>query len=680
MDSPVDKLITEFSEYGIHLDRDVVSAALSVCDGDIHQCRQLLLLQFSPEDRDKYYSNLEKSKSFVSLYGESNSECGYCKQSTGRWTFGMSSRKLFVEHYQWLLDRGWRRSGTWLYKPLNAKACCPQYTIRLDVRKFKPNKKQRKVLKNFQRFLQTGEIKQSKSASKQSLNRTPLSSQAPTHTVSSTTSLSTPQMSPINATQNELNELLRSALQMYRSQELPQRFSGFKLNDEKLWKKRGHFTTGASLAVAAQQLHLSSGPSPTFITTPATTTTTAATTTTTATTTTASATSGTEIGSFSSHDPNVTSSQTSQSKKQKSETQTKVKDLAIEIAKKLIDQMSRISPTGKYSFILSDTGHINVRVNSDIDNALKISLADKSNEIQSKHNENKKSEAIEKNTTTSLKIGDAKNVKKMKTQDVFRDKTTESTSQITAAHTFQMRLIKSQFIEEEYQIFRKYQMIVHKEDESEITKNSFIRFLVKNPLVVSDEKDPANFLFDRETNEQIMYGAYHQQYILDGKVIAVGVLDMLPNCLSSVYFFYDPEYSYLNLGVLSALFEIDWTKKHKNLSDSFHYYYLGYYIHSCTKMRYKGQYKPSDLLCPETYRWVPLEMCTPLLEKQKYCRLFQPQSNRSKNSDDNNNNNSPPTESFPSDDEVEKILHQIFIQIKDTLIHFDVCRSLPISS
>ncbi len=35
-------------------------------------------------------------------------------------------------------------------------------------------------------------------------------------------------------------------------------------------------------------------------------------------------------------------------------------------------------------------------------------------------------------------------------------------------------------------------------------------------------------------------GGFHQQYLLDGKIFCVGVVDLLPNCLSSVYLFYDP--------------------------------------------------------------------------------------------------------------------------------------------
>lgn len=35
-------------------------------------------------------------------------------------------------------------------------------------------------------------------------------------------------------------------------------------------------------------------------------------------------------------------------------------------------------------------------------------------------------------------------------------------------------------------------------------------------------------------------GAYHRQYLIDGRIVAVGVIDILPNCISSVYLYYDP--------------------------------------------------------------------------------------------------------------------------------------------
>lgn len=38
-------------------------------------------------------------------------------------------------------------------------------------------------------------------------------------------------------------------------------------------------------------------------------------------------------------------------------------------------------------------------------------------------------------------------------------------------------------------------------------------------------------------------------------------------------------------------------------------------------MRYKGNFHPSDLLCPETYKWCPLKDSIPKLEASPYSRL-----------------------------------------------------------
>ena len=51
------------------------------------------------------------------------------------------------------------------------------------------------------------------------------------------------------------------------------------------------------------------------------------------------------------------------------------------------------------------------------------------------------------------------------------------------------------------------------------------------------------------------------------------------------------------------------------------YYYMGFYLHNCPKMRYKGQYVPSYISCPESYKWVAIDKCRPKLDKSKYSRL-----------------------------------------------------------
>lgn len=67
--------------------------------------------------------------------------------------------------------------------------------------------------------------------------------------------------------------------------------------------------------------------------------------------------------------------------------------------------------------------------------------------------------------------------------------------------------------------------------------------------------------------------------------------------------------------------EIAFCRSLHHSAPALRYYYMGFYIHSCPKMRYKGAYSPSFLLCPEVYTWHPIESCLPLLERSKYSRL-----------------------------------------------------------
>ena len=103
------------------------------------------------------------------------------------------------------------------------------------------------------------------------------------------------------------------------------------------------------------------------------------------------------------------------------------------------------------------------------------------------------------------------------------------------------------------------------------------------------------------------FGSFHQQYRIDGKLVAVGVVDVLPFCLSSKYFFWDPDYAALSLGKLGTLREIEWVREASRHCPTLRYYYMGYYIHDCPKMRYKGEYKPSYLRCGSTGKWCALD-------------------------------------------------------------------------
>ena len=92
--------------------------------------------------------------SIVDDHGSYASSCGYCdrKGRTSK-SHGMHAHVCSVEDYQSLLDRGWRRSGCWMYRPHLNDTCCPLFTIRLDACAFAPSKSQRKVEKRWRRYL-----------------------------------------------------------------------------------------------------------------------------------------------------------------------------------------------------------------------------------------------------------------------------------------------------------------------------------------------------------------------------------------------------------------------------------------------------------------------------------------------------------------------------------------------
>lgn len=178
---------------------------------------------------------------------------------------------------------------------------------------------------------------------------------------------------------------------------------------------------------------------------------------------------------------------------------------------------------------------------------------------------------------------------------------------------FSMEVVPPKFRLDSYELFRKYQTTIHKEPPSRCSRESYLRFLVDSPLV--NERV--------STSVDVWYGSFHILYKLSGRLFAVGVVDLLPHCLSSVYLFYDPEFSKLSPGTLSALKEIEWVQKGNQWYPSMQFYYMGFYIHSCPKMRYKANFVPSELLCDESKVWVSTTTALPLLNASggKYVRL-----------------------------------------------------------
>ncbi len=125
---------------------------------------------------------------------------------------------------------------------------------------------------------------------------------------------------------------------------------------------------------------------------------------------------------------------------------------------------------------------------------------------------------------------------------------------------------------------------------------------------VAERKSPYSYeslddnrAFQDEGVFPLKKGTYHIYHRLDGKLVAVGVLDLLTNCVNSAYFIYDPDYKFLNLGIVGALREIEYIKLVRSLnSDKFKWYLLGDMVPTCSKVNYKLTYQPGTILCPRT--------------------------------------------------------------------------------
>ncbi|XP_037578352.1 arginyl-tRNA--protein transferase 1 isoform X3 [Dermacentor silvarum] len=385
------------------------------------------------------------------FYEHNGHRCGYCKSESSSLSCGMWAHRLTAGIYDDLLNRGWRRSGEYCYKPVMKKTCCRQYPIKLDVAEFSLTKSQKKLLKRIHKFLATGKRNESGKPDEKG---------------------------------DHCSETMGD-----RVMEMPD-FSDKKSN---------------------VQLDL---------------------------------------------------------------------------------ETCNLKPSGE------DTVTSESAANEE------IMISDSMDQHPEKPQECSKEETVSKSEMTAHvpKKGlgaDPNKPKCRKARDIRRER----------------KLLKLSSAGKDLSPGGDKAPLSSKKPKNE--PKSLEDFLFE-PL----PPDAAHKL-EYDPKGPYSLGSFHQQYWLDGNLIAVGVIDILPTCLSSVYLYYNPDYSFLSLGTYASLREIAYARELQKICPSIKDYCMGFYIHTCPKMRYKGNFSPSRLLCPETYTWHPIEKCKPLLDANKYCRFEQ---------------------------------------------------------
>ncbi|XP_034787512.1 arginyl-tRNA--protein transferase 1 isoform X1 [Pan paniscus] len=389
-----------------------------------------------------------KNASSLDLNGENQQDAnGLCDMitvlkgrrpgSTPNSDSGMWAHSMTVQDYQDLIDRGWRRSGKYVYKPVMNQTCCPQYTIRCRPLQFQPSKSHKKVLKKMLKFLAQGEVP------KGSCEDEPMDSTMDDAVAGDFALINKLDIQcDLKTLSDDVKESLESEGKNSKKEEPQELLQSQDFVGEKLGSgEPSHSVKVHTVPKPGKGADLSKPPC------------------------------------------------------------RKAKEIRKERKRlKLMQQ----NPAGELEGFQAQ-GH-----------------------------------------PSSLFPPKAKSNQPKSLEDLIFESLPEN-----ASHKLEVRLVPVSFEDPEFKssfsqsfsLYVKYQVAIHQDPPDECGKTEFTRFLCSSPL---EAETPPN-------GPDCGYGSFHQQYWLDGKIIAVGVIDILPNCVSSVYLYYDPDYSFLSLGVYSAL-------------------------------------------------------------------------------------------------------------------------------
>lgn len=125
---------------------------------------------------------------------------------------------------------------------------------------------------------------------------------------------------------------------------------------------------------------------------------------------------------------------------------------------------------------------------------------------------------------------------------------------------------------EKFELYQRYKKLWHgklDDDDDDDGWDGFTSFLYESPV-------------------QTLECSYRDAA---GRLLAVGICDVCPQSLSSVYFYFEPDEARRALGTFGALCEIDAARRW-----GVPYYYLGYWINGCGAMQYKSSFRPCEIL------------------------------------------------------------------------------------
>ncbi len=104
-------------------------------------------------------------------------------------------------------------------------------------------------------------------------------------------------------------------------------------------------------------------------------------------------------------------------------------------------------------------------------------------------------------------------------------------------------------------------------------------------------KDPASY---RESFVHNPHFTEEWCYLSGDRLIGVGYVDRLPDCLSAIYFYSEPDERRRSLGTYNVLCVLDAAARSR-----LPHVYLGYFVAGCQSLAYKANFQPNQILQPD---------------------------------------------------------------------------------
>ena len=145
--------------------------------------------------------------------------------------------------------------------------------------------------------------------------------------------------------------------------------------------------------------------------------------------------------------------------------------------------------------------------------------------------------------------------------------------------------LPTHFNREAFDLYNAYH--IEKHDKPLKSMFSYAEHVVNSPV-------------QSQTVDGIEYGTFHQLYRLDGNLVAIGIIDVVPKGIVSIYMWYDvtKAVSKYSFGVYSALKEIELVCNYHERNPNMQNYYLQGWNKLNKKLAYKSNYDPGYFYCP----------------------------------------------------------------------------------